>query len=111
MSPLFKEAPEVKAPDKFELAKQEYFNQPDGFPYGQFRLEDVNLPPEEEAEATKEDDEEAVAQEVVATQETGFGTCIGACLFLNIMAMRAIVLARAGADRRVECVQLSTGCP
>jgi hypothetical protein len=68
---------DVKIPDKLTLAKEAYFSQPDGFPFEDFRLEDVNLPPEEEEAALQVDDEEAVAQDVAATQETGFGSSIG----------------------------------
>lgn len=77
---------DVKVPDKRELAKQAYFNQPDGFPFEEFRLEAVNLPPEE-VDAIEEDDDDAVAQDVAATQETGFGSSVGETPLKELMYM------------------------
>lgn len=77
-SALAKPALDVKVPTKLELAKEEFFNQPDGFPFEKFRIEDVTLPPDEERAATQVDDEEEVAQDVAASQETGFGSSISA---------------------------------
>jgi hypothetical protein len=88
MAPFNSSVVEAKVPDKLELAKQEFFNQPDGFPFEGFKLEDVNLPPDEEAAAVREVDEEAVEQDVAASQETGFGSIIGVYLRYSSAACR-----------------------
>jgi translation initiation factor 3 subunit B len=74
---VIRTAGEVKYRSKEDLAREEFFNQPDGFPFDGFRIEDVNLPPEEEKAALQVDDAEEVAQDVAANVETGFGTSIG----------------------------------
>ena len=96
-SALAKPALEVKVPTKLELAKEEFFNQPDGFPFEKFRIEDVALPPDEERAALQVDDEEEVAQDVAASQETGFGSSIGA------PCTRPFTLAVGSASLGVTC--------
>lgn len=78
MAPFFNTGSvDVQVPDKLELAKQAYFNQPDGFPFGDFRLEDVNLPPEDASAVEEDNDVDSVAQDGAASHETGYGSSIG----------------------------------
>lgn len=68
----------TKAPTQRELAKEEYFNQPDGFPFEGFELDDVLLPPNENMGIESGDDSEELEDALDA--ETGFGSAIGAPL-------------------------------
>ena len=81
MTPIPNISPDVRTADKRKLARQEYFNQPDGFPFDSFCLDEVNLPPGEEAAAIGDDhaDEEA-EQHVAASLESGFAATIGEAL-------------------------------
>lgn len=65
----------AQVPDRYVLAKQEFFNQPEGFPFDNFDLADVNLPPDDDLGINSEDDDE---EEDTIDAETGFGSAIGA---------------------------------
>jgi hypothetical protein len=64
--------------DKLSLAKQEFFNQPEGFPYEGFDPDQVVLPPDDDCGVPSEDDE--APEEHLQDEETGFSTSIGASL-------------------------------
>ena len=70
-------AVDVKILDKHALAKSEFFNQPDGFPFDGFDLDAVNLPPGEEAAAKRDDVDEAAEQGNATLQDTGFESIVG----------------------------------
>jgi hypothetical protein len=65
--------------DKFAVAKEEYFNQPDGFPFEGFDPDQVLLPPGDDCGVVSEDDD--IAEEDIQNEETGFSTSIGTLLF------------------------------
>jgi hypothetical protein len=67
-------------PDKFALAKEAYFNQPDGFPFDGFQLEDIVLPPDDDMGIESDDGD--VAEEATDNLETGFSSSIGESLLL-----------------------------
>lgn len=66
---------QVSVPDRLSLAREEFFNQPDGFPYGDFNPDDVVLPPDDDLGVVS-DDNEAV-EEGKDDAETGFSTSVG----------------------------------
>lgn len=72
----FVNTPQAAVPDKLKLAREEYFNQPDGFPFDTFDVQEVNLPPLE-AEALVDDPEADSDQEGEVPEETGFGSSVG----------------------------------
>jgi translation initiation factor 3 subunit B len=62
--------------DPLAIARDMYFEQPDGFPLEDFDIRDVQLPADEDFDVKS--DEEEVDEEEVET-ETGFGSVIGEC--------------------------------
>lgn len=66
---------QVTVPDRLSLARQEFFSQPDGFPYGEFNPDDVVLPPGDDLGVVS-DDNEAI-EEGKDDAETGFSTSVG----------------------------------
>lgn len=60
--------------DPYEVAKQLYPDLPQGFPYDNFDLEELILPPGDDMGIKSDDDD--VRDEDVQTQ-SGFGSCIG----------------------------------
>lgn len=65
--------------DKFAVAKDLYFNQPEGFPYENFDPDQVVLPPDDDCGVVSEDDD--IAEDDIQDEETGFSTSIGTCQF------------------------------
>lgn len=62
-------------PDKLSLARDEFFSQPEGFPYGDFNPDEVILPPDDDLDIPSEDDD--AAEESKDDTETGFSTSVG----------------------------------
>ena len=81
----------TQVPDRHELAKQEYFNQPDGFPFEGFELQDVLLPPGETMGINSDDDDE---EEDIISSETGFGSAIGTAFLTNFSCMSCSFMNR-----------------
>lgn len=64
--------------DKFAVAKDMFFNQPDGFPYDGFNPDQVVLPPGDDCGVISDDDD--IGEEDIQNEETGFSTSIGMVL-------------------------------
>eukprot|EP01024_Parvocaulis_polyphysoides_P047892 TRINITY_DN453_c1_g2_i5.p2 TRINITY_DN453_c1_g2~~TRINITY_DN453_c1_g2_i5.p2 ORF type:complete len:269 (-),score=51.42 TRINITY_DN453_c1_g2_i5:390-1196(-) len=62
-------------PDRETLAEQLHFNQPENFPFGDFNIEQVNLPDNDDL-GIPSDDDELDQQEEVVQEDTGFGNVI-----------------------------------
>ena len=69
------------AVDKYAVAKDLFFNQPDGFPYDNFDPDQVVLPPGDDCGVESEDDD--IAEEDIQNEETGFSTSIGMLQFVR----------------------------
>lgn len=79
-------AQRVTVPDRLALARDEYFSQPEGFPYGDFDPDEVILPPDDDFDIPSEDDE--AAEESKDDAETGFSTSVGNLpRFLSVLCM------------------------
>lgn len=63
------------APDKLQLSRDEFFNQPDGFPFKDFDPDDVVLPPGDDLGVASDDDD--AGEDGLIDAETGFSTSIG----------------------------------
>lgn len=70
-------------PDKLRLSREEFFNQPDGFPFEEFNPDDVVLPPGDDLGVASDDDE--AADEGLIDSETGFSTSIGNILDVDLL--------------------------
>jgi hypothetical protein len=83
-------AMQVLKPDEEKL----FHGQPKGFPFGDFDLEDVMLPEDDDMGVPSDDEE----QEEVLQTETGFGNVLGARM--RAMGRRPALVAPMGASRR-----------
>lgn len=84
------------AVDKYAVAKDLFFNQPDGFPYDSFDPDQVVLPPDDDCGVVSEDDD--IAEEDIQNEETGFSTSIGTLPFVRAFGFCWTVCVVLAAD-------------
>lgn len=79
-------------PDKAAIAREAYFNQPEGFPFDNFDIHEVVLPPDDDLGIESDDGD--VEEEATADLDTGFGSALGAPLARAVLRLRHTTLSR-----------------